>query len=70
MLQETSQYSYQNQRTRFYVEGRGGYKSLASHYYSHNQGERGRLLNFSGDTVGGDGRFGYKYQTIHYSSQR
>ena len=31
------------------------YISQTSHYSSHNQGERGRLLDFSVDNVDGDG---------------
>ena len=50
--------SFHNRVTRVDVEGKGGYRSQTRHYYSHNQGEHGRLLTFSGDTVGGDGRIG------------
>ena len=45
-LQETSHYSSCNRWKRVDFEGRGGYRSLTSHHYSHNQCERGRLLNF------------------------
>ena len=34
-----------------------------------NQGECGRLLTFYVDTIGGDGRVGYRSYTIHSSSQ-
>ena len=66
--QETIHYSSLNRGTRVYVEGRGGYRSPTSHYYSHNQDERGILLNFSGDAVDGDGRVEYRYQNSHSSS--
>ena len=55
--------------TRVYVEGRGIYRSHTNNYLSHKQGERGGLLNFSRDTVGGYGRVGYRSQTGHSSSQ-
>ena len=57
--QETRHSSSFNWVTRAGVERRGEYKSPTSHYSSPNQGERGRLLNFSVDTVSGDGRVGY-----------
>ena len=68
MSQETSHSSSCNRLTIFGVKGRGGYRYPTSHYSYHNQGERGTLLDFSGDTVGGDGRVGYRSQTIHCSS--
>ena len=67
--QETSHYFCLNWGTRVYFEGRGVYRSTISHYFSHNQGEHVKLLDFSGDTVIGDGIFGYRSQTRHYSSQ-
>ena len=39
------------------------------HYSSHNQCDRVRLLTSTGYTVCGDGRVGYKSQTIHFPSQ-
>ena len=68
--QDTIHYPYFNRGTRVHVEGRGLYRSTTSHYSSPNQGERGRLLNFSGDTLGGDGVVGYMSQTSHSSSWR
>ena len=35
-----------------------------SHYYSHNQGQCGRLLTFSVDTVGGDGNMEHPSSVI------
>ena len=43
--------------------------SQTSHYFSHKQGERGILLTFSRDTVGGDARVGYRSWNSKYSSQ-
>ena len=67
--QETSHFYYCNRVTRVNDEGRGGYRSPNSRYYPPNQGERVRLLDFSVDTVGGDGRFGYRSHTILYLYQ-
>ena len=67
---ETRKYSSYNRGTRVDVEGGGRYRSLTIRCSSHNQGENGILLNLSEDTVVGDGGYGYRYQTIHSSSQR
>ena len=64
---DTSHYYSSNQETRVDVEGRGGYRSHTNHYFSHKQDESGRLLTFSRDTVGGDGRFRYRSHNIHSS---
>ena len=68
--QENIQSHYCNMVTRVHVEGRGGYSSPASHYLPTNQGKNGRLLTFSGDTVGGDRGIGYRFQTSQYYPQR
>ena len=69
MSQNTSHSSSFNRVNRVDVEGRGGYRSPTSHYYPPNQGERGRLFTFSGDTVGVDGRVVYRSHTSHSSPQ-
>ena len=68
--QDTRHYSYINQGKQVDVEERGGYRSPTRNYYSPNQVECGRLLTFSGDTVGDDERVGYRWQTSRYYSQR
>ena len=67
--QETIHHYSINRVTRGDVEGRGGYSSPTSHYHFHNQGESVILLDFSGGTVGGNGRFRYRSQTSHSSSK-
>ena len=51
-----------------YAYGRGAYRYPTSHYYPHNQGERGIFLTLSGDTVGSYGRVGQRSHTSHSSS--
>ena len=68
--QENSQYYSSNRETRVDIEGRGGYRSKTNQYYSHNQGDRGRLLNLIGGTVGGDERVRYRSQAIQSYQQR
>ena len=67
--QDTRHSSSRNKVTKADGEGRGGYRSLTRNCFSSNRGERGRLLTFSGYTVGGDGRVGYRSQTGHSYSQ-
>ena len=55
---DTSHSFYSNLLTRVDAEGTGGYRSLSSYYYLHNQGEYGILFTLSGDNVGGYGRVG------------
>ena len=43
--------------------------SQTRHYFSHNKGERGRLLTLPGDNVGGDGRVRYRSHISHYYPQ-
>ena len=55
MSQDTSHSYSINWGTIFDVEGRDVYIYQTGHYSSRNQDKRGRLLDFSVDTVDGDG---------------
>ena len=57
MSQETSHFSSLNRGTRVNVEGRGGYRSLTSHYYSHNSGDRGGFLTSPVSYLSVEGKF-------------
>ena len=67
--QETNHSSSRKNLTRVDFEGRVGYRSPVRHYSYHNQGEHGRLLTFSRDTFGGDGRVVYRSQISHSYSR-
>ena len=68
--QDTSPYSSCYQGGIVDVEGGGLYRSQTSHYCSHNQGKRGRVLTSSRYTIGGDWRSGYMSHNSHSSYQR
>ena len=68
--QDTIHSSSCNLGTIVHGEGRGRYRFPTSHYFPSKQGERDKLLIFTGDNVGGDGRVGYRSHTSHCSSLR